>query len=172
LSIIAQATPETTNTLIQFPPPTWLKHTPIYMLPYEPFDGTDPSNTDTKYLSIGLAQWRFDSDDEFALSIKAWRKPYDRWSRESEELPLHRHVDMTILLAHTIFHAGPSTDVELPAGTFENQTTPITLRARAEFPAESAPFLEHCRVRMRALRDTLNQLDPPTSINGQAAQPA
>lgn len=72
MSVMAHPPPETTNTLINFPPPTWLKHSPIYMLPYEHFDGRYALHTDAKYLSVGLAQWRYDSDDDaFALSVKA-----------------------------------------------------------------------------------------------------
>jgi hypothetical protein len=99
LPVIAHPTPETTPTLVNYPPPTWLKHTPVFMLPYEAFDGPYTSHTDTKYLSVGLAQWRYESDgDQFAVSVKSWRKPNDRWSRESEEIPVHRQVDMTICL--------------------------------------------------------------------------
>jgi hypothetical protein len=30
--------------------------------------------------------------------MKVWRKPGDRWSRQSEEIPIHRNLDLTILL--------------------------------------------------------------------------
>ena len=66
---------------------------------------------------------------------------------------------MTILAAHVLFSAGP--DVDLPANTFENQSTPITLTAMAELPEESAPYEELCRAQLRVLRDALNRLDPP-----------
>lgn len=169
MSILAQPTPETTATLIDFPPPTWLKHTPIYMLPYRPFDGHYAPDTDAIYLSFGLPQWRYESDgDEFALSIKSWRKPHERWSRESEELPIHRNVDMTILLAHVLFRTEPSQDVEIPAHTFENQDTPIILKALRELPEESAGHQERCRARLCALRDMLNRLAPPAISQPEA----
>ena len=164
---MAHPPPETANTLINFPPPTWLKHSPIYMLPYEHFDGRYAFHTDAKYLSVGLAQWRYDSDDDaFAMSVKAWRKPNERWSRENEDPPIHRNVDMTIMLAYVPFRAG--LDVELPANTFGNQSTPITLTAMAEFPGESAPYQERCRARLRVLRDVLNRLGPPTAPHSTA----
>lgn len=159
--IIAHPTPETTPTLINYPPPTWLKHTPVFMLPYEAFDGPYASDTDTKYLSVGLAQWRYESDgDRFAVSVKAWRKPNDRWSRESEEIPVHRQVDMTILLAHVMFRPKGSDAVPVPAETFENQTTPLTIMSLGAIPSEAEANEVRCRKRLRVLRDVLNQLDP------------
>ena len=67
------------------------------MLPYEPFDGPYSGDTDALYLSIGLAQWR-DTDDTYELSAKVWRMPEEKWSRMSEEIPLHRLADLCILL--------------------------------------------------------------------------
>lgn len=160
--MITDPTPETTQTLINYPAPTWLKHTPVFMLPYEAFDGRYASDTDTKYLSVGLAQWRYDSHgDAFAISVKSWRKPNDRWSRESEEIPVHRQVDMTILLAHVMFRSKGTDTVLIPAETFEHQVTPLALRALGDFPPESGEYEEKCRERLRMLRDVLNRLDPP-----------
>lgn len=57
-------------------------------------DGKDES--DAKGLSIGKAQW---DDDEEEISAKVWRyKENTGWSRQSEELPLHRVLDLAILI--------------------------------------------------------------------------
>jgi hypothetical protein len=131
------------------------------MLPYEAFDGPYASDTDTKYLSVGRAQWRYESDgDQSAISVKAWRRPNDRWSRESEEIPVHRQVDMTILLAHVMFRPKGSDAVLVPADTFENQVTPLIMTALGTIPSESEADEALCRKRLRVLRDVLNRLDP------------
>jgi hypothetical protein len=163
MSVLAHPTPETTATLINYPPPTWLKHTPLVMLPYESFDGPYvPGGTDAKYLSVGLAQWREDAGyNQSDISVKSWRKPNERWSRESEEVPIHRNVDMTILLSHFVYNFGKTDDITLPSETFENQKTPIVLKLLEQVPSDSVPYIERCRSRLRALRDILNELDPP-----------
>lgn len=73
--------------------PTHLKHKPILVADnYDKIDGKYISNTDCKALSIGKAQW--DSED---ISAKIWRHTDKRWSRQSEEMPLHRCFDLCIL---------------------------------------------------------------------------
>jgi len=66
------------------------------MVPYERFDGSYAGNTDAKYLSLGLAQWRGPADPD-AVSAKVWRYVEGKWSRMSEELPLHRVIDRNCL---------------------------------------------------------------------------
>ncbi len=51
------------------------------------------NNTDVKALSIGTAQYDFDE-----ISLKVWRHTGIKWSRQNEELPLHRNIDLNILL--------------------------------------------------------------------------
>jgi hypothetical protein len=60
--------------------------------------------TDAKALSIGSAQY-----DENKLSLKVWRYVEDRWSRQSEELPIYRNLDLSIL-----FLAALSGEVSAP----------------------------------------------------------
>ena len=86
--------------------PTNLKHKPILVADdYENKDGKYQNNTDCKALSIGRAQW--DNDE---ISAKIWRYKEEKkdeygniikkgkWSRQSEEMPLHRCLDLTILI--------------------------------------------------------------------------
>jgi len=38
------------------------------------------------------------------ISAKAWRHTGEKWSRQSEELPLHRVLDLAILVTRTLQH--------------------------------------------------------------------
>ncbi len=81
-----------------FSVPLHLKHRPILALEeYEQADGHKAGNSEAKGLSIGLAQWN--SEDSSEVSAKIWRHTGDKWSRQSEEMPLHRILDLTILVA-------------------------------------------------------------------------
>lgn len=80
--------------------PTWLSHKPaITIADYDTQDGihqTDPSKewvSDAKALSIGKAQY-----DANHFSAKVFRYTGSGWSPQSEELPLHRVLDLAILL--------------------------------------------------------------------------
>lgn len=139
--------------------PLHLAHKPLCVLPYENFDGLDPTNSDAKYISIGLAQW-----DNTEVSIKVLRHSGDKWSRQSEELPLHRPIDMTILLALALF--GQTTLI--PPHRLHNQTRPIDLECIEQSPfdlkrlsdfhhkrKEEAEFLKK---RLNALLKVLEEL--------------
>ncbi|EKN4692884.1 DUF6530 family protein [Serratia sp. JSRIV004] len=77
--------------------PTHLKHKPILEVPnYDKIDGPYVDDTDAMGLSIGIAQWNTAGWTE--LSAKVWRNPGDKWSRQSEELPLHRVIDLASLI--------------------------------------------------------------------------
>ena len=90
--------------------PKHLSHTPIVSWnDYHRKDGKFANKTDAMALSIGYAQYdkkernqiNLESDNRVRkqdISMKVWRKPGDRWSRQSEELPIHRNLDLTILL--------------------------------------------------------------------------
>lgn len=74
--------------------PKHLSHKPIISVnDYHKIDAQYRMNTDVKALSIGLAQY-----DEKEISLKVWRHTGDKWSRQSEELPIHRNIDLNILL--------------------------------------------------------------------------
>lgn len=69
------------------------KHQPLVSVDnYEPIDGHFAPNTDAKALSIGKAQYNHGD-----ISMKVWRHTGDQWSPQSEELPIHRNLDLTIL---------------------------------------------------------------------------
>lgn len=83
--------------------PNHLSHKPILKLEeYSKFDGRFANQTDTEGLSIGLAQWS--NSTEIDLSAKVWRHTGEKWSRQSEELPLHRVLDLASLLCAAIYY--------------------------------------------------------------------
>lgn len=76
--------------------PTNLKHKPVIAAEdYENIDspdGYDPAQG----LSLGLAQWN--DRGKVDISAKIWRHTGGKWSRQSEEMPLHRVIDLAILI--------------------------------------------------------------------------
>ena len=80
--------------------PTTLKHKPVVVVEnYSEVDGKRAYDSDAEGLSIGLAQWNDRGSVE--ASAKVWRHTGEKWSRQSEELPLNRVLDLAILLCRT-----------------------------------------------------------------------
>jgi len=83
--------------------PTALKHKPVIVSEnYENIDGRNAYNSDAKGLSLGLAQWN--DRGKVDISAKVWRYTGEKWSRQSEELPLHRVLDLAILVCRAQLH--------------------------------------------------------------------
>ena len=77
--------------------PTGLKHKPVIVGEgYEKIDGRNAYDSDAKGLSLGLAQWN--DRGRVDISAKIWRYSGERWSRQSEEMPLHRALDLAIFI--------------------------------------------------------------------------
>lgn len=77
--------------------PTNLKHKPVVVAEdYENIDGRYAHKSDAKGLSLGLAQWN--DRGKVDISAKVWRHTGEKWSRQSEELPLHRVLDLAIFV--------------------------------------------------------------------------
>jgi hypothetical protein len=80
--------------------PTELKHKPVIVSEdYDLVDGRHAGDSDAKGLSLGLAQWNERGSVE--ISAKVWRHTGEKWSRQSEEMPLHRALDLAILICKT-----------------------------------------------------------------------
>lgn len=79
-----------------YPPPDWLSHKPVVYVDYE---HQDADAGDAKYLSIGRASW---NSDDFSAKVLRWASEGERWSRQSEELPLWRVLDLATLLVAII----------------------------------------------------------------------
>ena len=76
--------------------PTTLKHKPVLVAEdYGRIDGRTAYGSDAEGLSLGLAQWN--DRGRVDISAKVWRYTGEKWSRQSEELPLHRVLDLAIL---------------------------------------------------------------------------
>jgi|GEM_PF-813480 hypothetical protein len=118
------------------PLPQHLGHKPVYALPYEEFDGIHANKTDIRYLSVGIAQ--YDADQ---VSIKAMRYTGTKWTRQAEELPIHRVIDMCLLLTKVLFGA-QNNEVNVPAETFSNQTNDIRIVMEDRNYGETASFNE------------------------------
>ncbi|WP_312640880.1 DUF6530 family protein [Hydrogenoanaerobacterium sp.] len=83
--------------------PTTLKHKPVIVSEnYENVDGRYAYDSDAKGLSLGLAQWN--DRGKVDISAKVWRYTGEKWSRQSEELPLHRVIDLAILVCRSKQH--------------------------------------------------------------------
>ena len=83
--------------------PTTLKHKPVIISEnYENIDGRSAYHSDAKGLSLGLAQWN--DRGKVDISAKVWRYTGEKWSRQSEELPIHRVIDLAILICRAKQH--------------------------------------------------------------------
>lgn len=83
--------------------PTTLKHKPVIVVEnYGNVDGRYAYDTDAKGISLGLAQWN--DRGKVDISAKVWRHTGEKWSRQSEELPLHRVLDLAILVCRAEEH--------------------------------------------------------------------
>lgn len=95
--------------------PDYLSHYPIVGVDYEK---KDSSAGDAKFLSLGLATWAKGYKD---YSAKVFRlsnegEPGERWSRQSEELPLWRVLDLATLLVSQIRNIKSSLEEEQVSG--------------------------------------------------------
>lgn len=74
--------------------PFHLTHKPIVWVNYDERDlKANPDAGDAEFLSIGRATW-FEDD----CSVKVWRRSErGKWSRQAEDVPIYRLLDMCIL---------------------------------------------------------------------------
>ncbi len=113
----------------------YLKHRPVVLLPYAAHDGMYAGDTDCVYLSLGWAQW-----DPRTLALKTLRHTGERWSRQSEELPLHRILDEALLIASAVGQGKGAQSVTLAADTLEQQDQPKQLPIEVENDADRRKF--------------------------------
>ena len=76
--------------------PWWLTHKPIITVDYE---NKDAEAGDAKFLSLGRSTW---NPEDFSAKIWRWSGKGERWSRQSEEIPLWRVLDLATLLVAVI----------------------------------------------------------------------
>ena len=127
--------------------PQHLSHKPIIAVnDYDGIDGIYAGNSDAKALSIGEAQY-----DDTQISLKVWRKPGTQWSRQSEELPLHRVIDLCRLLISSIaFPGGIKTTLN------EEVIRPDMLNDIEDYYNNNKPMLDN---KLKELKKLLNDLN-------------
>ena len=130
--------------------PQHLNHKPIYAVPYEPFDGMYAGHTDAMYLSVGISQW-----DSNEISAKVMRFSGNQWSPKAEELPLHRPVDLSILIAKSLFDTNNG-NLTFQSGTFRDQHNCLFISQ--ENRPEEEVFNNFVAANGQLIKDRLNAL--------------
>jgi len=69
---------------------------------YGKVDGRFANNTDVKALTLGLTP--LNDEGKAHISANLWRYTEEEWSGQSEEIPLHRILDLSILLCSALNH--------------------------------------------------------------------
>jgi hypothetical protein len=86
--------------------PRNLRHKPVWVVDfYNKKDAYNAPDSDAKALSLGIAQWNENDNTEPSLKVWRYAKEGGKWSRQSEELPLHRVLDLAILLCSTMIES-------------------------------------------------------------------
>lgn len=135
--------------------PTHLKHHPILeVADYDKIDAQYAEKTDAIALSIGNAQ--YDNSD---ISLKIWRYANNRFSRQSEEMPVHRGVDIVLLLVGALLYEPNANHSITSLG--ETQVDGRNVQEIKDYYNENKVFLEP---RLNELRDRLNDLLPQKKI--------
>lgn len=140
--------------------PTHLKHQPVAGVDgYEAVDGKYATDSDAKGITIGFSQWNH-SD----LSLKVWRRDDEKWSRQSEELPLHRAIDLTSLLVSVLGEGLTEDTMKYPEGiakrvvvdSDDNIEKRALKRAREDFLAKLEVEKKALQPRLLALKEQLD----------------
>lgn len=134
--------------------PCHLEHCPVYAMPYQHFDSiyTNNSDSDARFLSIGLAQW-----DNKDLSVKIMRHTGDKWTRQAEELPLHRVLDAAIFLVKVLLDRFENT-IELERNLFAGQDQAIRILKEELSDEQEEVFEALLRKNQKLLIDRVRQL--------------
>jgi hypothetical protein len=106
----------------QLPLPEYLQHKPVFGVPFFDHDPGREGDTDCQHISVGWAQW-----DDKEISAKVFRHGEQKWSRQSEELPLARLVDLTSLVVLAV-NNGDGNFLTIPPNFFENQPDTLAIK--------------------------------------------
>jgi len=93
--------------------PTWLQHKPIVACDYSKID----DYADAKFISVGHAQYATETE----ASVKIWRHTGEKWSRQSEELPISRVPDAFLILLCALRDSYPELTIDQKYKTFLNE---------------------------------------------------
>lgn len=121
--------------------PTWLSHKPIIACNYRMVNPDDYN--DAQYISVGRAQ--YDPND---ASVKIFRHSGNRWSRQSEEVPIQRLGYMLEMLLIAILQCQRSGEESFRSELLEEIIAP-----------EDMDFLrEQIMANRHSIRDSLNRI--------------
>jgi hypothetical protein len=135
--------------------PTHLQHKPIIEASdYCKIDAQYARNTDVVALSIGNAQY-----DENEISLKVWRHTGEKFSRQSEELPIHRGLDLAILFVGSLLF-DPQSNRSITS-LRETEVDGRSVQDVKNYYNQNSAFLEP---RLKELRDKLNDFLPQKKI--------
>lgn len=90
-------------------------HWPILTVDYEKRD-CEAGCGDAYFMDLGQSTWNKEE-----ISAKIWRRAQNRWSRQSEELPLSRVLDLAILVAAAMMNKKSSLCEFVQDGTQKEQ---------------------------------------------------
>jgi hypothetical protein len=123
------------------PLPLYLSHRPVVAMEYEPHDGPyAPKGSDAQWINGGFSTW-----NEAEMSLKVFRHTGTKWSRESEELPLWRPIDLVMLLV-LMMEQIKNPPITVSPGLFHQQPTEIELPFRGS-PSTSTPHSSNSPIR-------------------------
>ena len=122
--------------------PEHLQHKPIIAVnDYDKKDGQYAPSSDAKALSIGQAQY-----DEDEISAKVFRHTGQNWSRQSEELPIHRVLDLAIFIAASM--------QSIPG----EQKSVSSLKETIIVPARHQELLDYYKANKKILQPRIDEL--------------
>lgn len=128
--------------------PKHLRHKPIISVnDYDKIDAHFSKNTDVKALSIGFSQYNPNE-----ISVKVWRHSGIKWSRQNEELPIHRNIDLTILLLASLLK---DINSDYPNSNLREEVDDaLNVDAIKQYYLKNQKFL---RPRLEELKDKLDE---------------
>ncbi len=122
--------------------PEHLQHKPIIAVnDYDKKDRQYAPNSDAKALSIGQAQY-----DEDEISAKVFRHTGQNWSRQSEELPIHRVLDLAIFIVASM------------QSTSGGQKSVSSLKETIIAPGRHQELLDYYKANKKILKPSLDEL--------------
>lgn len=130
--------------------PWWLTHKPIVTVPYE---DKDANAGDAKFLSIGHATW---NSEDYSAKVWRWSEDGERWSRQSEELPLWRVLDLATLLV-AVINGKQSNLVEFVQD-------PESIEDLKEFIKENMSLFSPKVMELKKMLETSNSLDMKDAV--------
>lgn len=131
--------------------PTGLNHKPIIACSLPEVAVGDDKSSDAKYISVGRAQYNNNS-----ASVKVFRHTGKRWSRQSEEVPIHRISYMMQIFLAAIIRTQTETANSFQSDANEEIVSPESIEfLRVEFNKAKADIIKG----LVSVQDLIKQID-------------